>query len=298
MLARKFNSLGSSRCPRPCRARNATLRPSSSPRTNASEGSPNGVVTRSSRTFVSPGMAYKPLPPIIPISAFFKCPAPLSRRCPCSRIDPSEVYRCSAACVESSPNDDKRTAPVRERTAPAVLQPPAICIGPSGCTLTMLSRSLRASGSSKPSLTNTPVAGDRKQHIALVGRINLLLVIRLILLPPHHAGVLARNLRGIDPQKRPRRIRILPARVVEQPKRSRRLLLRLASPPICAAPHNRCRHSTPASARRPSAGRQKAPSEYAHPARPSRPRHTAYTPRPAADEYPAAAAPAPDVCAM
>ena len=35
----------------------------------ASLGSPNGVSTRTSRTEVSPGMAYKPLPPIIPISA-------------------------------------------------------------------------------------------------------------------------------------------------------------------------------------------------------------------------------------
>src|SRR5579863_245761 len=57
------------RCPRPCLARNATLRPSSVPHTYASEGAPNGVFTRTSFTRLSPGIEYSPLPPMIPISA-------------------------------------------------------------------------------------------------------------------------------------------------------------------------------------------------------------------------------------
>src|SRR6202046_1513583 len=70
MLARKFSSLGRMRCPRAWRARKATLRPSSTPQTYASEGAPNGVFTRTSFTLVSPGIEYRPLPPIIPISAW------------------------------------------------------------------------------------------------------------------------------------------------------------------------------------------------------------------------------------
>src|ERR1700690_547109 len=72
MFARKFNSLGSNVCPRACRARNATLRPSSVPRMYASEGSPNGVCCRTSLTSLKPGMWYKPLPPMMPISACCK----------------------------------------------------------------------------------------------------------------------------------------------------------------------------------------------------------------------------------
>src|SRR5215470_2924518 len=72
MLARKLISVGRMRCPRPWRARNATLRPSSEPSTKASEVSPNGVCTVTSRTSVSPGMEYRPLPPIMPISACCK----------------------------------------------------------------------------------------------------------------------------------------------------------------------------------------------------------------------------------
>src|SRR5450755_163829 len=60
------------RCPRPWRARNATLRPSSVPRTYASEGLPNGVLRRTSLTLVRPGIEYSPLPPMIPISACAK----------------------------------------------------------------------------------------------------------------------------------------------------------------------------------------------------------------------------------
>src|SRR5258708_1438424 len=73
MLARKFSSLGSSLCPRAWRARNATLRPSRVPRTYASEGSPNGVCCSTSCASLKPGMWYRPLPPIMPISACCKC---------------------------------------------------------------------------------------------------------------------------------------------------------------------------------------------------------------------------------
>ena len=70
MLARKFSSLGKMRCPRPCRARNATGRPSNSPTMYASLGAPNGVSITCSRRPVNPGIAYSPLPPIIPTSTF------------------------------------------------------------------------------------------------------------------------------------------------------------------------------------------------------------------------------------
>src|SRR5215510_9012605 len=76
MLARKFNSVGEMRWPRLCRARNATLRSSRSPRTYESEGSPKGVLILSSLTSLKPGMEYSPLPPIMPISAFCKKTAP------------------------------------------------------------------------------------------------------------------------------------------------------------------------------------------------------------------------------
>src|SRR6267143_4010451 len=59
------------RCPRPCRARNATRFPSSVPRTITSEGSPNGVFTRISRVSVKPLIEYNPLPPIMPRVALF-----------------------------------------------------------------------------------------------------------------------------------------------------------------------------------------------------------------------------------
>src|SRR5690349_13777137 len=67
MLARKFSSDGSRRCPTPCRARNATRRPRSIPSTYGPEGSPNGVaIVRSSRS-VNSAMSYRPLPPMMPI---------------------------------------------------------------------------------------------------------------------------------------------------------------------------------------------------------------------------------------
>src|SRR2546430_11986825 len=48
---------GDNRCPRPCRARNATLFPSRRPTIYASDGSPNGVVSRTSSCASNPGMA-------------------------------------------------------------------------------------------------------------------------------------------------------------------------------------------------------------------------------------------------
>src|SRR5208282_42785 len=73
MLARKFSSLGRSLWPRAWRARKATLRPSSVPRMYASEGSPKGVCCWSSCASLKPGMWYRPLPPIMPISACCNC---------------------------------------------------------------------------------------------------------------------------------------------------------------------------------------------------------------------------------
>src|SRR5215472_148966 len=64
------------RCPRPCRARNATLFPSRVPSTIASDGSPNGVLTRISRASVSPLIEYSPLPPMIPMLACDELPVP------------------------------------------------------------------------------------------------------------------------------------------------------------------------------------------------------------------------------
>src|SRR5487761_1836876 len=58
------------RCPRPCRARNATRFPSSVPITNASEGSPKGVFARTSRVSLSPFIEYTPPPPMIPMRTF------------------------------------------------------------------------------------------------------------------------------------------------------------------------------------------------------------------------------------
>src|SRR3972149_5329055 len=68
MFARKLSSEGRSRCPRPGRARKATGRPSSRPRIYASEGSPKGVGTRSSRRWVRPSISYRPLPPMMTIT--------------------------------------------------------------------------------------------------------------------------------------------------------------------------------------------------------------------------------------
>src|SRR5882724_12531144 len=59
------------RCPRPCRAKNATRFPSSVPSTIASEGSPNGVFTRISRVSAKPFIEYSPLPPMMPSVALF-----------------------------------------------------------------------------------------------------------------------------------------------------------------------------------------------------------------------------------
>ena len=56
MFARKFISDGRIVCPRPWRARKATLLPSSSPIMKASYGSPNGVLREISSDFLKPGM--------------------------------------------------------------------------------------------------------------------------------------------------------------------------------------------------------------------------------------------------
>src|SRR5437870_11626439 len=69
MFARKFSSDGDTRWPPPCRARNATRLPRSVPRTYAADGSPNGVVTFTSSRSVTPGMSYRPDPPMMPICA-------------------------------------------------------------------------------------------------------------------------------------------------------------------------------------------------------------------------------------
>ena len=67
MLARKFSSEGSSRCPAPCRARNATRLPRNVPSKYGPEGSPKGVVSVTSVRSVTSAMSYKPLPPMMPI---------------------------------------------------------------------------------------------------------------------------------------------------------------------------------------------------------------------------------------
>src|SRR5687768_6581359 len=78
MLARKFSSDGESRCPAPCRARNATRFPRSVPIRYGPEGSPNGVVSATSLRSVTSAMSYRPLPPMIPIwtCSMCRCGAP------------------------------------------------------------------------------------------------------------------------------------------------------------------------------------------------------------------------------
>src|SRR5688572_15084267 len=73
MLARKFSSDGESRCPAPCRARNATRFPRSVPVRYGPEGSPNGVVSVTSLRSVTSAMSYRPLPPMIPIWTCSMC---------------------------------------------------------------------------------------------------------------------------------------------------------------------------------------------------------------------------------
>ena len=48
------------------------------PRTYASDGAPNGVSSETSRTSVRPGMEYRPLPPMMPISASANHPSVLA----------------------------------------------------------------------------------------------------------------------------------------------------------------------------------------------------------------------------
>ena len=54
------------RWPRPWRGKNTSRMPASVPQTNSSDGSPNGVVSRTRSTSCSPGISYNPLPPITP----------------------------------------------------------------------------------------------------------------------------------------------------------------------------------------------------------------------------------------
>src|SRR6516165_12295842 len=68
-------------------------------------------------------------------------------------------------------------------------------------------------------------ARDGEQHIALARREDLLIVSNLVLLPPRYLRILARDLRRIDAQERPRRISVLPLRGIEQRQRGGRLLL-------------------------------------------------------------------------
>src|SRR5579863_1122492 len=72
MFARKFNSDGEMRWPRPCRAKNATSLPASFPTTYTSEGAPQGVSIVRSSWASNPGIEYNPLPPIIPIVGFIR----------------------------------------------------------------------------------------------------------------------------------------------------------------------------------------------------------------------------------
>src|ERR1700737_3280057 len=118
MLARKFNSLGRMRCPRPCRARKATLRPSSVPSTKASEGAPNGVFNFTSFTLLSPGIEYSPLPPMIPISACgkrpptFSRPSELSKRESQTRDYTGAHLRQTAAYSLTNYNSPMKLAPI------------------------------------------------------------------------------------------------------------------------------------------------------------------------------------------
>src|ERR1700674_5315825 len=66
MLARKFSSEGIRRWPRPWRERKTTSHSPSLPRKNGSEGRPNGVVSSSCSTAVSPFIWQNPLPPLTP----------------------------------------------------------------------------------------------------------------------------------------------------------------------------------------------------------------------------------------
>src|SRR5882672_4271492 len=53
------------RCPRPWRGRKSRVVSFRRPRTMVSLGGPKGVSTRAGSTSVSPGMSYRPLPPMI-----------------------------------------------------------------------------------------------------------------------------------------------------------------------------------------------------------------------------------------
>ena len=105
MLARKFSSDGSSRCPSPCRARKATRRPSRSPTTTGAEGSPNGVDTSTVSRFVSASMSYRPLPPMTPIrTADSRSATVLPSMTGAARRDAPDAGRASRPAAVSGPD--------------------------------------------------------------------------------------------------------------------------------------------------------------------------------------------------
>src|ERR1700730_19097418 len=95
MLARKLISPGSSWCCRPWRARNATSRPRRVPVMSGAGGAPNGVVTVCARAVPNSRMAYKPLPPMMPIMA---------RRAP-KRLF-ARMARNAARCLKTPRNNN------------------------------------------------------------------------------------------------------------------------------------------------------------------------------------------------
>src|ERR1043165_7649138 len=65
-------SEGERRCPLSCRVRNTTGSPAISPMRSGADGSPQGLATRSSRTFSRPGRSYTPEPPMMPRTDFIE----------------------------------------------------------------------------------------------------------------------------------------------------------------------------------------------------------------------------------
>src|SRR6266513_1366046 len=101
MLARKLISPGSSWCSRPWRARNTTSRPRSIPVMRGADGAPNGVDTVCARGVCNSCMAYKPVPPMMPIMA--RC-APLRRSF-------ARMARDTARCLKAPRNNNSNGHP-------------------------------------------------------------------------------------------------------------------------------------------------------------------------------------------
>jgi len=183
--------------PAPMPRQNATLRPSSSPRMNASDGSPRASPPTCSRTPVSPGMAYRPLPPMMPISAvatltllfrlrrgapalstlryrpihnFHSCRTKVYR--PCALL--FAAHRClhhSRRRHHPHQRQSRVRQPIPGMASLLLRLQPASSSGPSDCTLTTLSRSLRGQLQRKPFADEDPRPIDCQQNIALVGRV-------------------------------------------------------------------------------------------------------------------------------